>query len=152
MRVAPPVDLTPAERKALIRWSRRRGTPARLVLRTAIVLRAAEGHRNQDIAAALGTNRHTVALWRKRFRDKGIAGIEKDAPRGGRKPTVRSRVERLIVEKSTQEKPCSATHWSERTLAKELGVSRSMVQRVWKAHGLKPTESRRSSSVEIPTT
>ena len=138
MRVAPPVQLTSTVRETLRRWSRGRTTAARLVMRSSIVLRAAEGQRDQDIAAALGTNRHTVALWRRRFREQGVPGIEKDAPRGGRKPTLRSRVERRIVEKTTQQKPRNATHWSERTLARELRVSRSMVHRVWKAHGLKP--------------
>ena len=67
-----------------------------------------------------------------------LAGIEKDAPRGGRKPTRRDRVARRIIERTTQTVPAHATHWSVRTLSEELGVSASMVHRVWKANGLKP--------------
>ena len=66
-----------------------------------------------------------------------MEGIKKDAPRG-RKPLSRLAVERQIVEKTTQEKPVGATHWSTRTLAEELGTSHSMVHRVWRAHGLRP--------------
>lgn len=99
---------------------------------------AADGKMNKDIATELGTDQQTVGRWRKRFADKRLAGIEKDAPRSGRKATRRNRFARLIVERTTQTVPSNATHWSIRTLAKELNVSESMVCRVWKANGLKP--------------
>ena len=79
-----------------------------------------------------------MARWRNRFATQRLAGIEKDAPRGGRKPTRRRQVAKQIVERTTQTKPKNATHWSTRSLAKELGVSPSMVYRVWRASGLKP--------------
>ena len=126
------------ERQTLERWSRGRSTPARLVLRAKIVLRAAAGAPNKDIAAELGIEELTVGRWRKRFAAQGRAGIEQDAPRGGRKPKVRERVARQIVETTTQRAPANATHWSTRTLAAELGVSPSMVHRVWRANQLKP--------------
>ncbi len=138
MRVACEITLTEEERKTLKRWSRGRSTPARLVLRAKIVLLAEQGVMNKDIAHQLGTSRQTVGLWRSRFAHQGLAGIEKDAPRGGRNPTQRNRVARQIIERTTQSVPRDATHWSVRTLAKELGVSPSMVHRVWKANGLKP--------------
>lgn len=138
MRRASPIVLTEKQREALSRWSRGRKTPARLVLRARIVLRAAEGMQNKDIATELGTDANTVGRWRNRFADQGLAGIEKDAPRGGRPPTARNRLARKIVQKTTQQRPANATHWSTRTLARELGCSRMMVQRVWKANGLKP--------------
>ena len=138
MKKAPEITLTETERATLTRWSRGRSTPVRLMQRAKIVLRAVEGKMNKEIAAALGINPNTVVRWRSRFARQGIAGIEKDAPRGGRKPRTRHRVARKILEKTTQERPANATHWSTRTLAAELGVSRSMVHRVWRAHGLKP--------------
>lgn len=79
-----------------------------------------------------------MGLWRQRFAERRLAGLVKDAPRGGRKPTRREEMTRLIGERTTQTKPANATHWSTRTLGKELGVSPSMVQRVWQANGLKP--------------
>ena len=138
MRVACKVDLIGDERVTLTRWSRGRRTPARLVLRAKIVLAAAEGRSNQDIARSLGTSEETVSRWRRRFVELRIQGLEKDAPRSGRKPTVRDAVARLIVERTTQTRPQNATHWSVRTLAKELGISYVMVHRVWRANGLKP--------------
>ncbi len=93
---------------------------------------------NKDIAVELGIRPNTVVRWRSRFADRGLPGIEKDAPRGGRWPTKREQVARVIIEKTTQETPANATHWSTRTLAAALGIDKSMVQRVWKANGLKP--------------
>ena len=142
MRIATAITLSEADREVLQRWARGRSTPARLVLRAGIVLAAAEGKDNKTIAAELGTNRLLVGKWRKRFADGGLGGIEKDAPRGGRKPAARDAIAAKIIEWTTQRKPVSATHWSVRTLAKELGSNRSMVNRVWRANGLKPHLSR----------
>lgn len=138
MRVAPAITLTDEDRQTLERWARGRSTPARQVLRANIVLAAAEGKENQVIAEELGTDRLLVGKWRKRFAQHGLAGIEKDAPRGGRKPTARDAVAQKIVEWTTQKKPSNATHWSTRTLAKELNTSHAMVNRVWQANGLRP--------------
>ena len=138
MRVAPQITLDDKERKILQRWSRGRSTPARLVLRAKIVLLATKGKQNKDMASELGVDRSIVGRWRSRFAQHGLAGIEKDAPRGGRKPTKRNKLVRLIIKKTTKETPSNATHWSTRSLAKKLGASQSMVHRVWKANGLKP--------------
>jgi transposase len=138
VRIASILTLNDADRDLLRRWSRGRSTPARLVLRASIVLRAADGARNDVIAKELGTHRLLVGKWRNRFAELGIAGIEKDAPRGGRKPVAHDAIAAKIIEWTTQRKPDSATHWSTRTLAKALGTNRTMVNRVWRANGLKP--------------
>jgi len=138
MRIAKAIALTESERTTLDKWSRGRSTPTRLVLRAKIVLAAAGGRRNDEIARDLGITRRMVGTWRNRFSKDRLAGIEKDLPRGGRKPYRRAEVEAEIIHKTTQEKPANATHWSTRTLAKELKVSPSMVQRVWRDNGLKP--------------
>lgn len=138
MRVAPPITLSDEDKAILERWSRGRSTPARLVLRAKIVLLAVQGKQNQVIAAELNTNRPLVGKWRARFAAGGLAGIEKDAPRGGRPPKAREAMAGRIVEWTTQKKPANATHWSCRTLAKELGTSRAMINRVWRANGLRP--------------
>lgn len=138
MKLAPRIMLTEEQRSTLTRWWRGRSTPVRLVQRARIVLLAAEGKMNKDIAAELGIMPNTVVRWRARFSAGGLAAIEKDAPRGGRKPRVRDAVARRIIEMTTRERPANATHWSGRTLAAALGVDKSMVWRVWKANGLKP--------------
>ncbi len=127
------------DRTVLLRWSRGRRTPTRLVRRARIVLRAADGWLNQAIAAELGVREKTVGLWRRRFAEQGTAGIAQDAPGRGRPPTVqRSAVETEVIRMTTRERPPTATHWSTRTLAAELGISPASVQRIWKRHGLKP--------------
>jgi len=138
MRIAPTIELTETERKALRRLANGRRTQVRVAKRAQIVLAAARGLENQEIAAELSMTRETVGRWRSRFAENRLEGIMKDLPRGGRKPTKRSKVESRIIQKTTQEKPKNATHWSTRTLAQALGVTQSMVQRVWKANGLKP--------------
>ena len=108
------------------------------MLRAQIVLQATAGIANNTIAQSLGTDRLLVGKWRRRFVEKGLAGIEKDAPRGGRPPVSRQAMAARIIEWTTQKKPTHATHWSCRMLARELGTSSAMVNRVWRANGLKP--------------
>lgn len=142
MRVAPQISLTDEQRGTLESWSRGRKTPARLVLRAKIVLHASEGLENREIAMKLGTDRESVGRWRSRFAKFGLPGIEKDAPRSGRKPSVaRSTVEE-IVRLTTSSKPKNATHWSTRSMARASGVSAKTVHRIWRANELKPHLSR----------
>jgi transposase len=138
MRVAKAITLTDDERATLTRWSRGRSTQARLIQRAKIVLAAAEGRENKEIAAELGCTRRTVGTWRHRFAELRLAGIEQDAPRGGRPATQRDQWEAEIIRKTTQETPPHATQWSTRSLAKVLGCSGTLVHRVWRDHGLKP--------------
>jgi len=138
MRVAPAITLSDEERRTLVAWSRGRLSQARLVQRSNIILLAADGEENIDIAREVGADRGTVARWRGRFLKERVAGIEKDRPRGGRKPAKRQAAAEKIIRKTTQEKPANATHWTTRTLAVALGVDHVMVHRVWKAAGLKP--------------
>ena len=97
MRVAKSIILTDHERTALTKWARGRSTPARLVLRAKIILAAANGELNKNIAAKLGCTRRTVGTWRNRFAQQRLNGIEKDAPRGGRTATVRAEHEAEIT-------------------------------------------------------
>lgn len=135
MRVAPAIVLTKEQEAELTELVRSRLTSVRLSQRAQIVLLAAQGVRNKDIAEQLGIGRVQVARWRKRYLASGLAGIERDLPRGA--PPVKVDVERL-VELTTQSKPEAATHWSTRKMGGVLGVSASTVMRHWQAHGLKP--------------
>jgi transposase len=72
----------------------------------------------------------------------GLAGLEKDAPRPGRTPTITSAKVQEVVRKTTQQKPANATHWSTRTMAEAAGLSEKSVRRIWHKHGLKPHLSR----------
>lgn len=138
MRQAPSIVLTPEERHELEHWSRGRSVPQRLVLRSQIVLRAAEGQSNRQITEALRTNPITVGRWRSRFALFRIPGIRQDAPRPGRRPELSPEIVRRIVDRTLNTKPRGETHWSTRTLATELGVSHMTVHRVWTDHHLQP--------------
>lgn len=138
MRVAPSITLTGGEERQLTRWSHGRSTPQRLVLRSKIVLFASRGWENKRIARRLRTNQHTISLWRNRFSSHRIDGIRKDAPRPGRNPQISRKKVDEIIEKTLHTKPRGATHWSTRTLALEVGVSRATINRVWQSHRIQP--------------
>src|SRR5258708_4920452 len=125
-------------RDDLERFARSRTLAARLVQRAQIVLMAAARKSDQEIAQAVGVVRQTAGLWRGRFVEQGIAGIEKDAPRSGRPRSITPARIDEIVRLTTQSTPVAATHWSTRTLAPVTEVSPSTIGRIWRAHGLKP--------------
>lgn len=138
MRVARPITLNPEQRQILEQQSRARSLPARQVERARIVLRAADGYQDKEIAAELRITPEKAARWRNRFLDGGMAALQKDAPRPGRPRTVPTAKVKQIIDKTTQEKPPAATHWSTRSMAATVGVSETTVRRIWQANGLKP--------------
>lgn len=138
MKVAVRIVLSAEEREEVEKLARGRKVAVRVAERARIVLLAAEGKQNREIAEICEVTRRTVGVWRRRFAEKGIAGIVKDAPRPGHRRSIGEEVTGEIVRKTTQETPAAATHWSTRSLAKEMGLSPSTIGRVWRRHGLKP--------------
>src|SRR5215472_13377887 len=138
MRVAPLVTLDNTQRHTLQQWARSRSLQARQVERARVVLLAAEGKTDLEIAVTLNISNQKAARWRKRFLQFNLAGLVKDAPRPGRKPAISARIKEELIRKTTQSKPMNATHWSTRSMATEMGVSEATVRRIWRAHGLKP--------------
>jgi transposase len=137
-RTTTPIVLVPEERATLDAWARGRNLPYRRVIRARIIAMAADGVLNQDIANALSVSRPTVQLWRERFLALRLRGLEKDAPRPGRKPKVSARKIRAVVEDTLHSPAPNATHWSTRSMAKAHGLSQTMVYRIWQDHNLKP--------------
>ena len=135
VRVAAPIELSEIEEDELIRLAHSKVDSVRLVERARIVLLAAQGLQDRQIAEELDIDRITAGRWRKRYIDSGLAGIERDLPRGA--PPVKVDVAKL-VELTTQSKPEAATHWSTRTMAAVVQVSPSTVLRDWRRNGLKP--------------
>ncbi len=109
-----------------------------MALRSQICLLAAEGKSNNAIAQRLGTSRPTVILWRKRFEEQGPEGLTRDAPHGPSTRRLPGEKAKDVVEATLHTIPSDATHWSTRTLAKQMGISHSSVARIWNAHGLQP--------------
>jgi transposase len=142
MRTAAAVELNSEQRQALERMARSRSLPARVVERARIVLLAAEGLENKQIAQRMGMTPEKAARWRNRFRAGGITALEKDAPRPGRTRTITERQVKKIVAMTLHQKPANATHWSTRSLARATGISEASVRSIWRAHGLKPHQLR----------
>ena len=134
MRVAPAIDLRPEQKTELQKLVRRRTTPARVAERCRIILLAAEGLQDKQIAERLSVAPRMASRWRSRFLTQGVAGLLKDAPRPGRRPSITAEKVAKILAKTTQSAPSNATQWSRSTMAREAGISESSVGRIWRAH------------------
>jgi transposase len=133
-----PITLTPDDELQLRDWERAHGTAQRVALRCRIALGALGGARDLELAGELGINRHTVALWRRRVCEQGIGTVWDVAPGRGRKPLYTAARRNAIITATLQSKPKAQTHWTCRTLAKEQGVSKNTVNRLWQLHNVKP--------------
>jgi transposase len=134
---AVEVVLTDDERAQLQAWARRPKSAQALALRSRIVLAAADGLANTEIAERLAVNRLTVGKWRSRFAAFRLDGVL-DEPRPGRPRTVGDDQVEAVITRTLETAPTDATHWSTRSLAAELGMSQSAVSRIWRAFGLQP--------------
>jgi transposase len=135
--IAVEVVLSDAEREQLESWSRRAKSAQALAQRSRIVLAAADGLKNTEIAERFSLDHATVRKWRNRFAADRLEGLL-DEPRPGRPRTVSdARVEEVIV-KTLESTPKDATHWSRAKMAKRAGLSRSTIGRIWGAFDLKP--------------
>jgi transposase len=131
------VVLNDDEREQLLAWARRPKSAQALALRSRIVLACEGDSSNTQIARELGVTRGMVTKWRNRFAVERLDGLL-DEPRPGRPRVVEdARIEELITA-TLETAPRDATHWSTRSMAEHLGLSQSMVSRVWRAFGLAP--------------
>jgi transposase len=142
MRVAPLIQLTKVEHNKLQRLSKARSSSIRLRERSAMILLAAEGLENREIARRLKQDPGKVGRWRQRYAQLRLEGILKDKTRPGRIKPISAARRSLLVKMTVETKPKGATHWSRQSMAKAAGVSPSTVGRVWAAHGLKPHRSK----------
>jgi transposase len=134
--------ITKEQREVLETWIAARNSPQKVVFRSRIVLAAARGISNRQIARELETSRPTVILWRNRFLQGGTAALMADAPGRGRPRQIAAAKVKKIVEATLHTTPKAATHWSVRTMAQLQGVSPATVQRIWDANGLQPHRQR----------
>jgi transposase len=136
----PPLTITDEERAELERRVRAHTTPQRTAKRARVVLLAADGIPNRQVAPMVGMNEHTVAQWRRRFETERLAGLE-DRKRPGR-PLVYDHDQRLrLVATVTQQPPDPASHWSHSQLARalsDIGISASQIGRILADLDLKP--------------
>jgi len=138
MRTSKRINVNEKDREQLNQIVRNGNTPQKVALRSRIVLLSADGISTGEIMHQLDTTTPTITRWRERYELGGISGLLKDRSRPGRKRRIEEAKVREVVEWTLQEKPLHATQWSTRSLAAVVGLSPASIQRIWKAHGLKP--------------
>ncbi len=138
MNPAPALVVSDGQRAALEVLSRSQTAAYREVQRARVLLLAADGIANSSIAVKVSVTPTTVRAWRSRFEAEGLAKLGRVRAGRGRKPVIpQSKIDE-IVDLTRNSKPAGQTHWSVRTMAKQVGVSPAQVQRIWAARGLKP--------------
>ena len=137
-RPARPVELSDEARAVLEGWCRRTTTAAGLARRAQMVLLAAEGHSNEEIAGRVGCHPKTVSKWRARFVERGLVGLS-DEYRSGRPRTISDDQVEDVVVKTIETKPeDGSTHWSTRSMAANVGLTQTMISKIWRTFGLQP--------------
>ncbi len=137
-RTSPVVNLTDVDREQFEQWVVAHGTPQQVAMRCQIVLAAAAGRNNLEIAAEIDVDVKTVALWRARFLQGGPQEMWEIAEGRGRKATYSLAKIKKIVQATLSSKPKGVTQWSCRQMAQAQGVSKSTVSTIWRSHNLKP--------------
>ena len=132
------LELTTEQIEQVERWIRAGSTPQQVVVRAKVLLLATQGKSHKEISDLQGVHPRMAALWRSRARLEGIDCIWQIAAGRGRKPTYGATTVSKWIDKTLHTKPRGSTHWSTRTLAKEVGTSRNTIHRVWQDHQLKP--------------
>src|SRR5680860_853703 len=140
-RTAAAVVLSPAERAELEGVIRRPSSPQQAATRARIVLRAAEGLSNRQIASEVGMSELRVGGWRTKFIAEGLAGLA-DRPRSGRPRTIDVATVQRVIAKTLEPPPSGESHWSIARLARATGVSATSVERIWREHRLTPHRTR----------
>ena len=129
--------LTVEEKARLVEWARRHKTSQALALRARMILACAQGIPNDEVARQLRVNHKTVGKWRSRFVEHRLDGLLDEPRPGAPRKIGDARIEQLIAT-TLNERPRDATHWSIRSMAAKVGMSRTTVNRVWRAFGLQP--------------
>lgn len=132
------IELTEGDRAKLTRWVKSRSVSDKQRLRARIVLMTADGCSTQSIMQTLRVSNPTLNLWRRRYLDDGIEGLKKGKTRPSRVPPLPTEKVQEVLTLTLSGKPVAATHWSCRTLAQQVGISRMAVHRIWREHRLKP--------------
>lgn len=134
---AVAIILEAPEKSELTALTRKHGAPQVLAGRARIVLAAADGLNNKEIASKVGVCAATVGTWRNRFAQRRMDGLY-DEPRPGAPRQIGDDEIATTIRKTLETLPSGATHWSLRTMAKEIGHAPSTVHRIWSAFGLQP--------------
>ena len=137
------IQLSAADRRELEAVAANRNSPQKHVWRAKIVLLTADDHGTAEIMRATGKAKTVIWRWQERFGEEGVAGLWRDKTRPSRVPPLGPEVAERIVALTLAGPPPTASHWTGAAMAKATGISVSSVQRIWRAHGLRPHLVRR---------
>jgi len=137
------IRLSAADRSELEAVVANRNSLQKHVWRAKIVLLTADGHGTAEIMRATGKAKTVIWRWQERFGDEGVAGLWRDKTRPSRIPPLSPEVAERVVALTLAGPPPAASHWTGAAMAKAAGISVSSVQRIWRAHGLRPHLVRR---------
>ena len=138
MRTPIKITLSKEDRLTLNRWVKSRAVGTKQKLRAKLVLMTADGNPSQEIQQTLKISAPTLNLWRRRFLESGLEGLKKGKTRPSRVPPLPVEQVQEVLTLTLSGKPAASTHWSCRTMAEQVGISRASVHRIWQAHKLKP--------------
>ena len=136
---AQPLGLRDGDRDVLTGMVRSTSIRAGLATRARIVLLAADGTPNVEITELMGVSRPTVNLWRNRYAESGVSGLQDEAKPG--RPRTVDRKTILTATLTPPPKRLGVTHWSSRLLADELKVAQNTVLRTWRHYRVQPWRS-----------
>ena len=142
------IQLSAADRSELEAVAANRNSPQKHVWRAKIVLLTADGHGTAEIMRATGKAKTVIWRWQERFGEEGVAGLWRDKTRPSRIPPLRPEVAERVVALTLAGPPPTASHWTGAAMAKAAGISVSSVQRIWRAHGLRPASGPPVQAVE----
>jgi transposase len=142
MRKGIVVDVTAVNRKQLAAIVANRNSPQKHVWRARIVMLTADGLGTAEIMRRTGKSKSVVWRWQERFMQAGVVGLLRDKTRPSRKPPLPPELIARVIERTGGPPPGEATHWTAAAMAAATGISVSSVQRIWRAHGLKPHQVR----------
>ena len=137
------IQLSAGDRKKLESVIANRNSPQKHVWRAKIVVLTADGQSTAEIMRATGKAKTVIWRWQERFGEEGVVGLWRDKTRPSRIPPLSPEVAERVVALTLAGPPPTASHWTGAAMAKAAGISVSSVQRIWRAHGLRPHLVRR---------
>jgi transposase len=144
MRKGIEIEVTASDRARLEAIVADRNSPQKHVWRARIILATADGHGTAEIMRRAGVAKPCVWRWQERFMIEGVDGLVRDKTRPSRIPPLPESVIDEVVRRTLDEPaPGETTHWTAPAMAAATGISVSSVQRIWRAHGLRPHQVRR---------
>ena len=138
MRTGISITVTRADRRRLKALAGDRNAPQKHVWRAEIVLFTAAGLGTNEIMRRTGKAKTSIWRWQERFMEEGFGGLLRDKTRPSRIPPLGADVAKRVVALTLTNPPGETTHWTGAMMAKASGISVSAVQRIWRAHGLRP--------------